>query len=107
MHFMRRKCAADEQSTSRKTRTKRFPEAGECNPLTRRISKTGKGQFVVPLQKRLPRHLDPADPRKIPQMKPFLSWLATRLEDLAFFLRDKARTPDLSIPYPEGPEGDQ
>jgi len=40
-------------------------------------------------------------------MKPFLSWLATRLEDLAFFLRDKARTPDLSIPYPEGPEGDQ
>lgn len=41
-------------------------------------------------------------------MKPFLNLLATKLEDIAWWLRDRARTPDLVMPwYPEGPEGDE
>lgn len=42
------------------------------------------------------------------EMKPILRWIAEKLEDLAWWLRDRARTPDISMPYyPEGPEGDQ
>lgn len=41
-------------------------------------------------------------------MKPLLLWIAEKLEDTAFWLRDRARTRDLSMPYyPEGPEGDE
>lgn len=41
-------------------------------------------------------------------MKPFLNWLAIILEDAAWWLRDRASTPDLEMPYyPEGPEGDE
>lgn len=32
-------------------------------------------------------------------MKTFLRWLAEKLEDTAFWLRDRARTPDYSMPY--------
>lgn len=38
----------------------------------------------------------------------FCLWIAAKLEDAAWWLRDRARTPDLEMPYyPEGPEGDQ
>lgn len=41
-------------------------------------------------------------------MKPLLLWLAEKLADLSWWLRDKARTPDLVMPYYfEGPEGDE
>lgn len=41
-------------------------------------------------------------------MKPLLIIIANTLEDFAWWLRDRARTPDLSMPfYSEGPEGDE
>jgi hypothetical protein len=41
-------------------------------------------------------------------MKPLLIIIANKIEDFAWWLRDRARTPDMSLPfYPEGPEGDE
>jgi hypothetical protein len=37
-------------------------------------------------------------------MKQLLNRIANLLEDIAWYLRDKARTPDLSMPYNPQPD---